>query len=55
MQQVQLNDEAKTIRELKQVYKKASDDCAKKIADLGARTDMENLQSIIYQKRYQEA
>lgn len=55
VQQVQLNDEAKTIRELKQVYKKASDDCAKKIADLGARTDMENLQSIIYQKRYQEA
>ena len=30
-------------------------DCEKKIMELSARTDLENLQSIIYQTRYQEA
>ena len=29
-------------------------DCEKKIMELSARTDLENLQSIIYQTRYQE-
>ncbi len=48
------NEEA-VIKELKKVYKRASDDCAKKISDLSARTDMENLQTIIYQKQYQQA
>jgi len=49
------NDEAKVLRELKQVYTQASKDCAAKIQELSMRTDMENLQTIIYQKQYQEA
>ena len=49
------NDEARVLRELKQVYTQASKDCAAKIQELSMRTDMENLQSIIYQKQYQEA
>jgi hypothetical protein len=49
-----LNDEKRTIRELKQVYKKAKDDVEERIRHLSSRTDMENLQTIIYQKKYQE-
>lgn len=55
VQQTQLDDESKTIRELKQVYSQARKDCEQKIRDLSSRTDLENLQSIIYQKQYQEA
>lgn len=55
VQKYSLEQEKKTIRELKQVYSKAKEDCEKKIAELSARQDMENLQSIIYQKKYQEA
>lgn len=51
---VQLNDEQKTIKQLKQVYEQAKKDCEAKIATLNMRTDMQNLQSIIFQKRYQE-
>ena len=53
--QAQLNREKQTIKELKQVYQHALKDCEKKIRELSERTDMENLQSIIYQKQYQEA
>lgn len=53
--QAQLNSEKRTLQELKQVYQQALKDCEKKIRELSARTDMENLQTIIYQKRYQEA
>ena len=53
--QAQLNREKQTIKELKQVYQQALKDCEKKISELSTRTDMENLQSIIYQKQYQEA
>lgn len=52
--QSQLNREKRTIEELKRVYAQASRDCEAKIRELSARTDMENLQSIIYQKQYQE-
>lgn len=52
--QAQLNDEQKIIKKLKQVYEQARKDCEAKIATLNARTDMQNLQSIIFQKRYQE-
>jgi len=55
VQKIQANDEAKVIRQLKQVYTQASKDCEAKIRELSSRTDMENLQSIIYQKQYQEA
>lgn len=53
--QSQLNNEKRILNELKQVYMQAIKDCEKKIADLSSRRDMENLQSIIYQKRYQQA
>ncbi len=53
--QANLNSEKQVIKLLKQVYKQASKDCETKIAELASRTDMDNLQSIIYQKQYQEA
>ena len=53
--QVQLNDEQKTIKKLQRIYGQARKDCESKIRELSARTDLENLQSIIYQKQYQEA
>ena len=52
--QAQLNREKQTIAELKQVYAQASKDVENKIRELSMRTDMENLQTIIYQKQYQE-
>lgn len=55
MLQRRLDNEEDMIKDLKLVYKQASDDCAKKIAALSARTDMENIQSIVYQKQYQQA
>lgn len=51
----QLSEEQKQLKWLQGVYQKAAEDTAEKIAALSARTDMENLQSIIYQKKYQEA
>lgn len=53
--QSQLNDEKHTIELLKRVYAQARKDCENKIRELSSRTDFENLQSIIYQKQYQEA
>lgn len=55
MQQSQLNDEKHIIKLLEKVYDKARQDCENKIRQLSSRTDLENLQSIIYQKQYQEA
>lgn len=54
VQQTQLNAEKKVIRLLEKVYEQAKKDCEQKIRELSARTDMENLQSIIYQKQYQQ-
>ncbi|MGD6877845.1 phage minor head protein [Bacillus infantis] len=56
-QQAFLDSEKKTIKELKQVYSQALKDCDEKIRELSSRADMnpDNLQSIIYQKQYQEA
>lgn len=51
----QLSSEEKTLKELQQVFKKAKQDVQERIAELNARTDMQNLQSIVYQKKYQEA
>lgn len=53
--QSQLRDEQRILKELKQVYTKAREDVIANIKALEARTDVENLQSIIYQKQYQEA
>ena len=51
----QLSSEEKTLKELQQVFKKARQDVQEKISELNSRTDMQNLQSIIYQKKYQQA
>ena len=55
MQQSQLNDEKHTLKLLERVYDQARQDCENKIRQLSSRTDLENLQSIIYQKQYQQA
>lgn len=55
VQQAQLDVEKKVIRQLKQVYEQAKKDCEAKIRELASRKDLENLQTIIYQKQYQEA
>lgn len=55
VQQAHLNAEKHLINLLKRVYGQARNDCEKKIMELSSRTDLENLQSIIYQKQYQEA
>jgi SPP1 gp7 family putative phage head morphogenesis protein len=54
VQQAQLNDEKKVIKLLELVYEQAKKNCEQKIRELSARTDLENLQSIIYQKEYQQ-
>lgn len=54
VQQAQLNDEKKVIKLLERVYEQAKKDCEQKIRELSARTELENLQSIIYQKEYQQ-
>lgn len=50
-----LNDEKKHLKWLEQVYSQARQDTADKIAELSSRKDLENLQTIVYQRRYQEA
>lgn len=55
VQTAALKDEKRTIQALQKVYKQAAKDTEAKIAALNARTDMQNIQSIVYQKRYQEA
>ena len=47
--------EKKTINELLRIYKKARKDCEAKIKELAGREDLQNLQTIVYQKQYQEA
>lgn len=53
--QAQLNDETKALQDLEKAYKQAKKDCQSKLKALNSRTDMQNLQSIIHQKKYQEA
>lgn len=53
--EAQLKAEQKTLEKLKKSYKTALDDIDKNIGALLARTDKENLQSIIYQVQYQKA
>lgn len=55
VQQAHLDEEKHVIELLKKVYAQASKDCDAKIRELSTRTDFENLQSVIYQKQYQEA
>lgn len=51
----QLKCEGDTLKELEQTFKRARIEVKEKICDLNARTDMQNLQSIVYQKKYQQA
>lgn len=55
--QAQLNSEEEVIAQLKSTYEQALGDCEAKIQELSMRADLEpeNIQSIIYQKQYQEA
>ena len=53
--QAGIRDEQHTIKLLQAVYKQASKDCADRITALSGRTDLENLQTIIWQKQYQQA
>lgn len=53
--QSQLNSEQKVLSDLKNIYKKALNDINNNIATLQGRTDVENLQSIVYQLDYQNA
>lgn len=55
--EAQLRDEKRTLNDLKKVYEQAKADCAENIAKLNSRKgfEPENLQTIIYQKNYQEA
>lgn len=53
--QSQLKSEEEVVSELRHVYMRARRDVSERIKGLEARTDVENLQSIVYQKQYQEA
>lgn len=55
VQKANLAEEKKIIRQLKLVYTRAKKDCEAKIKELAARTDMQNLQTIVYQIQYQKA
>ena len=50
----QLKLEQMALKELKKSYEKAKHDIEIQISALNSRKDMQNLQSIIYQKKYQE-
>lgn len=55
VQKAALSDEKRTIQLLQRIYEQAAKDTEAKIAALNARTDLQNIQSIVYQKQYQEA
>ncbi len=50
-----LDWEEQVIRGLKAVYRQAIRDCEQRIRQLSTRSDMENIQSIVYQTKYQQA
>lgn len=51
----QLKGEEKALKDLEKAYKKALKDTQEKIRLLNARSDLQNAQSVIYQKKYQQA
>ncbi len=51
--QASLSNDKEVLKALKKMYAQSEKECAEKIAQLSARTDLENLQTIIYQQRYQ--
>ena len=50
-----LDREEQVIRGLKAVYRQAIRDCEERIRQLSTRSDLENIQSIVYQTQYQQA
>lgn len=50
-----LLNECKLLKDLESIYEQAINDINAKISELQARTDIQNLQSIIYQVEYQKA
>lgn len=50
----QIRDESKCLEELRKAYKQAKKDVQERLKALNARTDMQNLQTIIHQRKYQE-
>ena len=50
-----LKNEREILKELEDIYRQALDDIMAQIAYLQARTDTQNLQSIIYRLEYQQA
>lgn len=55
VQKIHVAEEKEILRQLKKVYEQAARDCEVKIRELSMRTDLENLQSVIWQRQYQEA
>lgn len=55
VQKIHVAEEKEILRQLKKVYEQAARDCEVKIRELSMRTDLENLQSVIWQQQYQEA
>ena len=55
LQRKLLLNEREILKELESIYEQALNDIMAKISDLQARTDTQNLQSIIYQLEYQKA
>ena len=55
VQEYFLDREEQVIKGLKAVYRQAIRDCEEKIRQLSTRSDLENIQSIVYQTQYQQA
>ena len=49
-----LTAEDKVLKDLEKAYKQAKKDTQEKLRQLNSRKDMQNLQSIIHQKKYQQ-
>ena len=55
VQQANLDAEKLLLKQLQACYRKAQADCVKRIEELAGRSDLENLQSIVFQVQYQKA
>lgn len=55
VQQANLDAEKLLLKQLQACYRKAQSDCVARIQELAGRTDMENIQAIVFQVQYQQA
>lgn len=55
VQQANLDAEKVLLKQLQACYRKAQSDCVARIQELAGRTDMENIQAIVFQVQYQKA